>query len=282
MKKILLTLAIFAMVFSTPYSKTKKTTESDAPDSYNEEDVTAIKVEKKEKKSAASSDPYNDKKMKPKAQRTFGQKLLGLNKFQEIESFSLYTKSDTGKMKLKDGSLIHRAGTDIGGFYCYYDTSAYAVQFAQQARGVLVSAINQYIDDFNNKKLDKNSKTKNTQNIYGTAEAYEEYGIAAAMLKHYARPKMQFGYAFIKGHPYFMIYAPKTKDLSYEKKSDSDLNWENTIAQRYYFTIAQAKRLANFLSDENISALYEASIYADVKDGDFDSYEEIDTPAQTE
>ncbi|MDE6068667.1 MAG: hypothetical protein K2F89_06925, partial [Treponemataceae bacterium] len=143
MKKIIPILTLAAFCLAPACAKRRAATTDAIPDSYDEVETTIpVDKEKKSAKKNVSDDPYDKEKLRPKAERNFGQKLFGLNRFQQIAPFSVFAKSSVGKLHLKKhGSLIHRAGTDIGGFYCYYDTSAYAVQFAQPARAVLVSAV---------------------------------------------------------------------------------------------------------------------------------------------
>ena len=267
MKKIIPFMAVAALAFSPLWAKERAKTASEIPDSYDEissdEEIPSDEENLSDEGSGKEEDdPYSKEKLRPKNERNFGEKLFGLDRFQQVDRFSLFAKSSVGTLQLKKkASLIHREGTDIGGFYCYYDTSAYAVQFDRKARAALISAVNQYLDDFANKKLDRKAKQKRTESIYGTAEAYEEYGIATANLNHAARPKVCFGYEFIKGNPYFSIYAKKAKDLKYVKRSGDDIRIGETIPQRYYFTKAQATRLAEFLSDENIDSLCATTSY---------------------
>lgn len=70
-----------------------------------------------------------------------------------------------------------------------------------------------------------------------------------------------------------MIYAKKAKDLKYIKRSGDDSNADSTIPQRYYFTKAQAKTLATFLSDSNIESLRKETSYDEVSDDYFDAYD---------
>lgn len=234
-----------------------------APDSYDEiapdevaEDGEETASDEEIGKSGKDGDPYGAEKMRPKGERNFGEKLLGLGRFRQVDSFSLFAKSSVGTLHLKKkASLIYREGTDIGGFYCYYDTSAYAVQLDRKARAALVSAVSQYLGDFEAKRLDRGAKQRRTEAVYGAAEVYEEYGIALANLSHAARAKACFGYEFIKGSPYFSIYVKKAKDMKYVKRTGDDTRMGETIPQRYYFTRAQATHLAEFLSDENIDSL---------------------------
>ena len=263
------------LAFSPLQAKERATTAIEVPDSYDEISSDEITSEEEggEESAEKDNDPYSKEKLRPKNERNFGEKLFGLNRFQQVDRFSLFAKSSVGTLHLKKkAALIHREGTDIGGFYCYYDTSAYAVQFDRKARASLISAVNQYLDDFANKKLDRRAKQKKTESVYGTAEAYEEYGVALANMNHAARPKVCFGYEFIKGNPYFSIYAKKAKDLKYVKRSGDDIRMGETIPQRYYFTKAQARQLAEFLSDENIDSLCAATQYNE--DVELDNYGE--------
>lgn len=265
MKKMLTIMAAAAALAASPLWAKKAATV--VPDSYDEiapdefaEDGEETASDEEIGKSGKDDDPYGKEKLRPKNERNFGEKLFGLGRFQQVDTFSLFAKSSVGTLHLKKkASLIHREGTDIGGFYCYYDTSAYAVQFDRKARAALVSAVKQYLDDFENKRLDRGAKQKRTEAVYGSAETYEEYGIALANMSHAARPKACFGYEFVKGSPYFSVYVKKAKDLKYVKRTGDDTRMGETIPQRYYFTRAQASRLAEFLSDENIDSLRSAT-----------------------
>ena len=205
---------------------------------------------------AESADPYSKEKLRPKGERSFAERLFGLGRFRQVDTFSLFVRSSVGTFHLrKKAQLIHREGTDIAGFYCYYDTSAFAVQMDRAARAALLSAVAMYKDDFEAKRLDRAAKQRRTEAVYGTTEVYEEYGMATANLSHAARAKACFGYEFVKGNPYFSIYVKKAKDLKYVKRSGDDPRMGESVPQRYYFTRAQASRLADFLSDENIASL---------------------------
>ena len=256
MKKILTIMAAAAALAASPLWAKKAA--AVAPDSYDEIEPAEFAEDGEEsaRDVAEDSDPYGKEKMRPKGERNFGEKLFGLGRFQQVDSFSLFVKSSVGTLHLrKKASLIYRDGTDIGGFYCYYDTSAFAVQLDRKARAALISAVAQYNDDFEAKRLDRGAKQRRTEAVYGASEVYEEYGIALANMNHAARAKACFGYEFVKGNPYFAIYVKKAKDLKYVKRTGDDTRMGETIPQRYYFTRAQAARLAEFLSDESIDSL---------------------------
>lgn len=230
-------------------------TEQSVPDSDSyveiaEPDKPQRKMSSSKKK---SEDPYDAKKMRGKEERSRLERAFNLNKFQKIEPISLYVKNTFGKMVRKDGNLIHRAGTDIGGFVCYYDTSSYAVQFAGEARSKLRAAVEQYLRDFDEKKLSRSEKK--TFRAYGQCDAYEDFGVIEGMMKDWSRPRVDLGYVFLKGNPYFCVRVPPHKNLNATTGNEYDRLRETVIEQRYYFTRAQAGRLADFLSDENIDSL---------------------------
>ena len=197
-------------------------------------------------------DPYDDKKMKGE-NRSFKDKMLNLNKFQKIDSFTLYVKPLIGKFGKRNAEFVYRDGTDIGGFVCYYDTSAYAIQFAQDARQKLIVAAEQYLKDFEVQNLKK--RAKRTDMVYGHCDGYEDYGIVKGSMRYYAKPTIYFGYLFEKDNPYFVIYVQEAENLSPEKKPSEDKIRATAIAQHYCFTRPQLKKLIAFLGDENINSL---------------------------
>lgn len=221
-----------------------------AADAYDtdEEQVTQIAVKPSQKK--LDGDHYSEEKLSG-SNRSFGQKLFNLNKYEKIDNFTLYAKPTLGGFGTRKGSLIYREGTDIAGFECYYDSCAYAVQFAQAERNALISAFERYKKDFDEKKLKR--KDSKSRQAYGFVGGYEDFGNIEASMMYYCKPKVYFGYNFIDGNPYFCIYVKKAENLAVDQKKEG--GFKETIDQSYYFTKAQATVLTEFLSDENISAL---------------------------
>lgn len=223
---------------------------------------TKIKWNTKANREAAmAGDPYNKKKMV--GIRNFGERLLNINKFTKIEPFSAYLRPTVGPLFVRKGHLIYREGTDIAGLMMYYDSSAYALQFAQDARRIAVNAIDCYFKDFDEKRLDRSAKAKKTRQAYGFCEGYEDFGIVSGMMTNYSRPKVFFGYMFIKNTPYFTIDVRQAKNLAVNEKTEEGSLKANVIEQIYYLTKSQAKKLAVFLSDANVSALQSASTMDD-------------------
>ena len=215
-------------------------------------------------------DPYNEKKLRP-IERSGVQKFLGTNRYDVLDEFSVFIKNMIGKLKVKKGSFIYRRGTDIAGFRIYYDTSAYAVQMAQEARETCIAAIDKYCADFENKNLDRSIKANKSRRLYGETISYIDFGVAMEMMNYNAKPKTSFGYAFENGNPYFVIHMDKAKNLKLEGKSSREYGNLETIILNFYFTRKQALTLKAFLSNENVNAL--SAKY---------DYKEFETDAQNE
>lgn len=256
---ILAAFAISLLLLALPLPLCAETVSKDVTSEHYEEYEEVVEKKKEPKKAKRAKgnpdDPYDSEKMRGKEERSGLERAFNLNKFQKIEPFTLYTKNTFGKVVQKKCHLIHRAGTDIGGFVCRYDTSSYALQFAKEARTAVCAAVERYLCDFEEKALDKNAKK--TFRAYGQCDAYEDFGVLEGMMYDWSRPRVELGYMFIKGNPYFCIRVPTHKNLNATTRNEYDKMRENVIEQRWYFTRAQAKRLAAFLSDANIDSLAE-------------------------
>ena len=276
MKKTLFAAAVLLALVSAAYCKPE-----DVPVDVYDDGSSPVQQEKEDKKTgngktetkikwntkanreaAMQGDPYNKKKMI--GNRDFADRLLNINKYTKIEPFTVYLRPTVGKMFVRKANLIYREGTDVAGFEMYYDTSAYALQFATDARRVLREAVKSYFKDFDERRLDRSASARKTRSVYGFCEGYEDFGIVSGMMTNYCRPKVFFGYVFIKNTPYFTVNVQKSKNLAVEdSKSEEATLKAEVIEQTYYMTKAQANKLMVFLTDENIGALQAASTMAE-------------------
>lgn len=228
-------------------------------------------------KATKKVDPYDEKKMHP-TDRSGVEKFFGTNRYDVLDELSIYIQPIVGKIKAKVGNFIYRRGTDVAGFRIQYDTTAYTFELAREQRQACCDAIDKYMDDFENKRLDKKLKRAKTRKVYGSVLAYEEFGIALKMMNYKAKPIADFGYAFVDGSPYFVIHVEKAKNLALEGNV-SDKGNSETIILNYYFTRAQAKKLRDFICEENISLFHaqENEALKDLRsDAEVDDYEEAD------
>ena len=232
-------------------------------DYYGEEpEATAIPIKAQNSSSKKQNlDPYSREKVKGKNDGLM-EKLFDFKKFDKYDSTSVIIK----KNKKRACVFVHKPQTDLGGFLVRYDTSIYACFLATAQRNVLIKAAEQYLSDFENKKLDK--KLKKSEQVYGEVGGYEEFGISENMMTSYSKPKVRFGYKFIGKSPYFCIFVRRSPNLNTDLGSSRP---PESIDQKYFFTRAQLEKLTDFLSDENIDAL---NIPFSEESAEPDSYEE--------
>ena len=249
---IFLSAAALSLAATFISCASSKKIEADSYGEANEEQVTAISINAQQKK--LDGDHYSPEKLAGN-DRSFGEKLFNLNKYTKLQNFSLYAKPVLGGLGTRKGVLIYREGTDIAGFECYYDSCAYAVQFATAERKALIKAFEQYQKDFDEKKLDR--KDSKSRQAYGFVGGYEDFGNISASMQYYCKPKVYFGYNFVSAIPYFCIYVKKAENLAVDQKKEG--GFKETVDQSYYFTKAQAKVLCDFLSEENINSLREGT-----------------------
>ncbi len=232
-------LALFASCSSTPDGELLE------EESYEEADTTPIAVKKTKKETKKDfSDPYDLKRIRYKSEGLSG--LFTVRKhYDRYDESTLYLKKDT-KRKM---TFVHKADTDLAGFVARYDSSQYASFFASADRNAIISAIKNYMSDFDEKKLNK--KLSKSERVYGEIKSYQEFGMIDSQMKNFVKPKTYLGYKFFGKSPYFCIFFKAAPNLA-EKTNDIA---DASINQKYYFTRAQAQRLAEFLSDENVASL---------------------------
>lgn len=141
------------------------------------------------------------------------------------------------------------------------------VLFDADARKALKEAYEQYIDDYENKKLDK-KKTK-YERKYGYARVKTEWG--PFQYSSYAEPKASFGYIFVGKSPYFALKIPQTK--SDQKKGDVVVEYADSL---FYFTRSQIKEIVDAMTEEKIGEAID-SLRIDLPTAD--EYEEADDEA---
>lgn len=132
------------------------------------------------------------------------------------------------------------------------------------ARSAVISAYELYLKDYEEKKLDRNQRK--FKESYGYARAKIEWG--PFQYSTYADPKISMGYIFVGKSPYFCIRIPSTK--SPQNKGDVPVEYGGLLL---YFTRAQAKDLADSISDEEIQEAISAQVLHDVPEDSYDDAE---------
>lgn len=203
-------------------------------------------------KAPSYEDPYSEEKIR--GTKSFTQQILNTQKYQKIESSSLFTKSFVGKITQKQITLIHKPQTELAGFLVRYDTSLYTFYMAESDRENFILAVENFLADvengfFENEVLKgKSPKSgRKTESFYGNALCFQEFGIVEAMLNNYSKPKVAFGYSFLDDFPYFTLTVKSSKNLNSNIGSNAV---QKSIEQKYYFDKEQIKTLQNFMKSE--------------------------------
>ena len=250
MKKTLITaISIgFMMVFATSCGTTKNV--QSAADSYD--DSPAIESEETDEKGEAIVNNSDNKKPAKKKNNvlkemfTFGNR----DEYSKFYEISLFEKEITG-LKEKRATTVIRTDDYMAGWGSYFSLAYYYVQFDADARKRVISAIDSYFNDFEQKNLQR--KGKKTDRAYGKVKYRIDWGSISTTTPNKGVGEGYLGYEFIKGSPYFVISNYAFANDNYDRIGESTSR--ESMALSYYFTKAQLKELKEFLSDENINKL---------------------------
>lgn len=241
-------------LFITSCSSTKNV--QSAPDTYEDTPAAAVEASDgsvenngSEIKSDSKNKTTGAKKKKNAIEEffTFGNK----DDYSKFYDISLYEKDVTG-MKEKRATTLIRTDDFMAGWGSYYLLAYYIVQFDAPARQQLISAIEAYNNDFDQKNLIRKGGKK-SERAYGKIKYRLDWGTLSSTTPNMGTGEGWMGYEFVKGSPYFTIRNLPFNNENYERIGDST-NRESLVLV-YYFTRAQLKELANFLADENINKL---------------------------
>ena len=166
----------------------------------------------------------------------------------EIDMTRVFQKTAFGTLKEEDALCIYNIETGLSGFAAWYRGGMYHVLLNKTGRSLFREAVNRYLDDFENKRLDrKGDRTK----IYGEHPVSLQWGSFATMIGNRARSRVQFGYEFKDGSPYFLLSVPSAENEQYNT-GRSKIAASATL--RFYFTKAMTSQMMNALSEEKIDA----------------------------
>ena len=169
----------------------------------------------------------------------------------EIDMTRVFQKTAFGTLKEEDALCIYNIETGLAGFAAWYRGGMYHVLLGKAGRALFQEAVNQYLDDFENKRLDrKGNRTK----IYGEYPVSLQWGSFATMIGNRAQSRVQFGYEFKDGSPYFLLSVPSAENEEY-KSGRSKIEASATL--RFYFTKAMTSQMMNALAEEKIEAAIE-------------------------
>ena len=186
--------------------------------------------------------------VRPKSGNAFTNFFTGGQQDIEIDMTRVFQKTAFGTLKEEDALCIYNIETGLAGFAAWYRGGMYHVLLNKVGRSLFREAVDRYLDDFENKRL--NRKGLHTKE-YGEHSVSLQWGSFATMIGNRARSKVQFGYEFKDGSPYFLLSVPSAENEEYNA-GRSKISASLTL--RFYFTKAMTSQMMNALAEENIEA----------------------------
>lgn len=239
-----------APVAGDSYDTEESDTQLITKPSSNEDAVAQIQIQKKNQNAIQSFFSFGNK-----------------DDYVRYDATTVFTKELTGSLKEKDADVYLRTDDLRTGFGSYYLAAYYIVQFDSDARKNLEKAVNRYLDDFENKKLDR--KNRKSEKAYGKIKYRLDWGSISSSTPNHGEGEGYLGYTFVKGSPYFTISNYPFKNDYYDVAGDATTR--ESITLTYYFTKAQAKQLV-----ERTDPLYVQKILSGTNElaapADVDSY----------
>lgn len=175
---------------------------------------------------------------------------LGNQTFTEHDTLEFSVLTPLGTLKKEEAVFVSINDTDLAGFGSPYAAGYDYVFFDEADRKRFIDAGNQYLKDFENKKLERKSKKTNRKYGKFTSDVY--FGSIKVQAKNQSQPITYLGYTFKKDSPYFMISCLTAPNMRYKNKDDPYPAESSAIS--YYFTKSQLKNLMNLLSEENLKS----------------------------
>lgn len=173
---------------------------------------------------------------------------FGKGRYIETDETSVFSTTAFGNIKQQAASILINPKTKLAGFGSKYMAAYYVVQLDAEGRDALRKAVDSYLDDFENKRLDR--KDGRSYKKYGDTPVRIEWGTIKASTPNYAEGKIQLGYKFKDKSPYFTLTAYSMPNI---KKMKDESAVTESLPLSYYMTKAQATSLVSLL-DENMIA----------------------------
>lgn len=249
MKKISIAFTAVLLTFALISCASNKA-EATPADSY---DTEPVKINAPSERTVSEGKNTNSKSKKDR--KTASDMLHDLVTFTNSEKFlrydttTLFTQELTG-LKEKRAQTLINIEEDLAGFGSAYMAAYYIVQFDEEGRQKLAKAVENYLSDFENKRLQR--KGKHTERTYGKISYRLDWGAISSVTPNNGTGEGYLGYEFVKNSPYFVISNYPFENKYYERAGDATERESMTL--RYFFTKAQARQLVELLSEENLNA----------------------------
>lgn len=216
------------------------------PDSLSDDEgATALPVKNDNKKTTSRYNTKAEKKNFFDRMFTYGNK----NDFVSNDVTSVFTHGVGVGIYQQKATILINPEEGTAGFGSVYLASYYIMQYTPENYQKLSDAYEKYLDDFENKRLDR--KEKNAQKKYGTMNVHLDWGTIKTSTPNNGNGKAYIGYEFVKKSPYFTITIYPVEN-DYYPYTDGAVSRES-IMLRYYFTKAQMRDLLNMTSEEAVN-----------------------------
>lgn len=252
MKKIkLFSLAMLTIpLFLFSCASTKQSAQDDYA-TQTEENVDKSKTLSTDKENKTAL-PVTKKRIEPKEKRPF---ISFGNKYdiEVLKETTCNSKNLFGVLGEKEAKIILYLKDSTIGIGTGYQGVYYYSLYDQNSRAKFVNAYNQYLSDFENKKLIR-GKSNKTQRAYGTSKVNLRWGTIESSTPNNGTGTMYFGYVFEKNSPYFVITMQPVYNKHYDDVQESTTR--ESIYYRIYFTKAQAKDLADCFDPSYVDSVF--------------------------
>lgn len=173
--------------------------------------------------------------------------------YTTITESTCFSKNSFGVMGQKDASIVIYNKDRTAGIASSYQGVYYISLYDTDSRTKLINAYKKYLSDFDEKKLDR--KGSKTYKAYGTATVTLRWGTLSNSTPNFGSGKVNFGYEFQDGSPYFTITVfPLTNDY-FEIAGDTVRR--ESLLYKIYFTKAQAKQFTDNITSSIINSYFE-------------------------
>lgn len=169
--------------------------------------------------------------------------------FKEYDEFEVYYKNTVTKLKKGDSIFAVYKSEDLAGFGVQMTACYYYTFFDTNTRKRIISAGQQYLKDFEEKKLVR--KSAKTIRAYDKINAKVRFGSLKSKANNTSNPIVYLGYSFVNKSPYFQLSVLGAEN---ERYNESPASYpKESYAYNIYLTKAQLTKLMELLSDDNVN-----------------------------
>lgn len=268
MKRTLFIITAISTLFLLISCQSTKT-ESTNPESdvYSDSDTELPQIQRTEDDSSEITIDEIASQQKHKATNAgefFANTLGSSDKYLEGEEVSVFILTPTGGVKQANGNAFYHKKDKNYGFGTAYSAAYYYVFFDEANLNTLSNCYKQYLSDFSNKKLERQSGK--TIRAYGKINSTLNWGPIKTSTPNKGKGQFFVGYKFIKGSPYFCLTLMTQAENDYAKIADAAAKTSMLVS--YYFTKSQMEKLLENCKADNYYKLYA---------NPFDYHEEVES-----